>query len=69
MYGLGLMTMGALLSSRLASLRVLSISEMLERRYSGAARYLSAVISTVYAAMLTVVQVIAMGTVLNTFLG
>ena len=69
MYGLGLMTMGALLSSRLASLRVLSISEMLERRYSGAARYLSAVISTVYAAMLTVVQVIAIGTVLNTFLG
>lgn len=69
MYGLGLMTMGALLSSRLANLRVLSISEMLERRYSTSARYLSAVISTLYTAMLTVVQIIAIGTVLNTFLG
>jgi SSS family solute:Na+ symporter len=69
MYGLGLMTMGALLSSRLANLRVLSISEMLERRYSTSARYLSAIISTLYTAMLTVVQIIAIGTVLNTFLG
>lgn len=69
MYGLGLMTMGALLSSRLSNLRVLSISEMLERRYSASARYLSAIISTLYTAMLTVVQIIAIGTVLNTFLG
>lgn len=69
MYGLGIMTMGLLLSSKMANLRVLSISEMLEVRYSAASRYISAVISVIYATMLSVVQVIAIGTVLNCFLG
>lgn len=69
MYGLGIATMGVLLSSKLANLRVISISEMLEKRYSAASRYISALISTVYAAMLSVVQVIAIGTVLKSFFG
>lgn len=69
MFGLGIMTMGLLLSSKMSRLRVFSISEMLEKRYSAGARYISAVISTVYATMLSVVQVIAIGTVLNSFLG
>lgn len=69
MFGLGIMTMGILLSSKMSRLRVYSISEMLEKRYSAGARYISAVISTVYATMLSVVQVIAIGTVLNSFLG
>lgn len=69
MFGLGIMTMGLLLSSKMSRLRVFSISEMLELRYSASARYISAVISAVYAAMLSVVQVIAIGTVLNSFLG
>lgn len=69
MFGLGIMTMGLLLSSKMSRLRVFSISEMLEKRYSAGARYISAVISAVYATMLSVVQVIAIGTVLNSFLG
>ena len=69
MYGLGIMTMGFLLSSSMAKLRIFSISEMLEMRYSVHARYLSAIISTAYTFMLSVVQVIAIGSVLNAFLG
>lgn len=69
MFGLGIMTMGLLLSSKMARLRVFSISEMLQLRYSAGSRYISAVISAVYAAMLGVVQIIAVGTVLNAFLG
>ena len=69
MYGLGIVTMGLLLASKLANLRVVSISEMLEKRYSAASRYISALISVVYATMLSVVQVIAIGTVLKAFLG
>ncbi len=69
MYGLGIMTMGFLLSSSMAKLRVFSISEMLESRYSHEARYISAIISTAYTFMLSVVQVIAIGGVLHAFLG
>ena len=69
MYGLGIMTMGFLLSSSMAKLRVFSISEMLEVRYSVHSRYISAIISTAYTFMLSVVQVIAIGSVLNAFLG
>lgn len=68
MYGLGIMTMGFLLSSSMAKLRVFSISEMLEVRYNVHARYMSAIISTAYTFMLSVVQVIAIGSVLNAFL-
>lgn len=68
MYGLGIMTMGFLLSSSMAKLRVFSISEMLEVRYSVHARYISAIISTAYTFMLSVVQVIAIGSILNAFL-
>lgn len=69
MFGLGIMTMGALLSSKLSRLRVVSISEMLEKRYASGSRYVSAFISVVYTTLLSVVQVIAMGTVLHSFLG
>lgn len=68
MYGLGIMCMGFMLSSSMAKLRVFSISEMLELRYNSQARYISAVISTGYTFMLSVVQVIAIGSVLHAFL-
>ena len=69
MYGLGIITMGLLLASKLANLRVVSISEMLQKRYSAASRYVSAALSVVYTTLLSVVQVIAVGTVLKSFLG
>ncbi|MFA9396009.1 MAG: hypothetical protein ACERJ1_15065 [Halodesulfovibrio sp.] len=69
MYGFGVMSMGILLSSKMANLRVISLSEMLEVRYAASARYISAIISCIYTAMIAVVQVIAIGTILHAFFG
>lgn len=69
MIGLGIVALGALLGTKLSNLGVLSLSEMLEIRYDGRARLASALITVVYAAMVSVTQVIAMGTILSPILG
>ncbi len=69
MIGLGIVALGALLGTKLSNLGVLSLSEMLEIRYDGRARLASALITAVYAAMVAVTQVIAMGTILSPMLG
>ncbi len=69
MYGLGIMTMGFLLSSKISNIRVFSLSEMLGLRYSKYARYMSAAISAFYTAMITVVNSIAVGTIFHSLLG
>jgi solute:Na+ symporter, SSS family len=69
MIGLGIVALGALLGTKLSNLGVLSLSEMLEIRYDGRARLASALITAVYAAMVAVTQVIAMGTILSPILG
>lgn len=62
--GLGLIVLGVLISSKLARLRALSINEVIERNYGAAARLLGAVLTIIYTVSLTVVQVIAMGSIL-----
>jgi SSS family solute:Na+ symporter len=69
MIGLGIMALGVLLTTKLASLRIISISELLELRYDRYARLLSAIIMSVYAAMISVIQVIAIGTILSAMVG
>ncbi len=69
MIGLGIVALGVFLTTKLANLRIISISEMLELRYNQYARLLSAIITAVYAAMITVIQVIAVGTILSAMLG
>jgi SSS family solute:Na+ symporter len=69
MMGAGIMALGFFLTTRVSNLRVLSISEMLELRYDAKARLLSAVIMAAYAALIAVVQVIAIGTLLTALLG
>ena len=69
MIGLGITALGLFLTSKLANLRVISISEMLELRYDQSARLISAVIMAAYATMIAVIQVIAIGTILNAMLG
>ncbi|GAB48936.1 sodium:solute symporter family transporter [Mobilicoccus pelagius] len=63
--GLGLIVLGVLISSKLAKLRALSINEVVERNYGTAARMLGAVLTIIYTISLTVVQVIAMGSILS----
>jgi SSS family solute:Na+ symporter len=69
MYGFGIMAMGFLLSSKISNLRVFSISEMLEVRYTKHARYISASISAFYTTMIAVVNTIAIGTIVHSLLG
>jgi len=66
--GLGIVALGILLGSKLANLGVLSVSEMLELRYDGRARLASAGITVVYTLMVSVTQVIAMGSILGPML-
>lgn len=69
MIGLGTLCLAFFLSNKLFSLKVLTISEMLFRRYNGETRVLSAIVACIYTAMLVITQVIGMGTILNVFLG
>lgn len=69
MLGAGIMTMGVFMTTRLSNLGVLSISEMLELRYNSQARLLSAALMVVYAALIAVIQVIAIGTLLTALFG
>lgn len=69
MIGLGIVVLGALLGTKLSNLGVFSLSEMLELRFDGRARLVSALITAVYAAMLAVTQVIAMGAILGPMFG
>lgn len=69
MYGLGIVAMGFLLSSKMSKLNVMSLSEMLEVRYSQHSRLLSAIVSAFYTAMIAVLQIIALGAVLQSLLG
>lgn len=69
MYGIGVITLGFLLSSKLSSLRVVTLSEVLHLRYGTSSRIVSAVIMWVYLLMIAVLQIIGMGTIISTLLG
>jgi len=69
MIGLGIMALGLFLTTRLSGLRILSISELLELRFNRHARLMSALIMAVYAALIAVIQVIAIGTILSAMVG
>lgn len=69
MIGLGVLALGFLLTSKLSNLRIISLSEMLELRYDKNTKIISAVVMVIYTAMIAVIQVIAIGTILNSLMG
>lgn len=69
MLGLGIMLLGVFLSKRISNLSVMTISEYLSKRFGVEAGLVSAVIAATYAMMVSVTQVIGMGTILNVLLG
>ncbi|MGH3344829.1 MAG: sodium:solute symporter [Carbonactinosporaceae bacterium] len=69
MIGLGVIALGALLSTRLSRLGVYTVSEMLEYRYGQGSRLISAIVIAAYALMIAVTSTIAIGTVLDVVLG
>lgn len=69
MLGLGIIALGVLLSSRLSRLGVYTVAEMLELRYEGSSRLISAIVMAAYDLMVAVTSTIAIGTVFNVILG
>lgn len=69
MIGLGIIAIGLFLTNKIFDLKVLTISEMLEKRYNSQTRLISALVSVIYTFMLTVTQVIGMGTILHVLAG
>lgn len=69
MLGLGIIALGVLLSTRLSRLGVYTVAEMLELRYEGSSRLISALVMAAYDLMVAVTATIAIGTVFNVILG
>lgn len=69
MLGSGIIGLGLLMTSKMSNLKVLSISEMLEKRYDSKSRYISAMVMIVYTTMVAVTQVVGMGSVIASFMG
>lgn len=67
--GLGLILTGILITSKLSKLRILSVNEVVEGSYGSIARLFSTVLTLIYTVTLSVVQVIAIGTIINGVLG
>lgn len=67
--GLGLILISIFLARKIFNLRVLTIGEMLENRFNVEARLISALVSATYTTMLTVTQIIAIGSILNVWVG
>lgn len=69
MFGVGVIALGFLLSSKLSNLRILTIGEMLKLRYNEKAQWISSVISAFYVVMVSVTNTIALGACVQTIFG
>ena len=67
--GCGLILAGLLVTSKLSKLRALSVNEVVEGSYGPTARLFSTALTLIYTVTLSVVQVIAIGTIINGVLG
>jgi SSS family solute:Na+ symporter len=69
MIGLGVTLLGLFFINRISGFKVMTISELLGKRYNEKTRLISAVVAAIYALMVTVTQVIGMGTIIHAVLG
>lgn len=69
MYGLGILALAVLVTTRISNLRIMTLSEMLGMRYDEKARIISALIAAVYAALIATLQIVAIGTIIQSVLG
>lgn len=67
--GLGILVISLFLSRRLVRLNLVTVTELLQRRYNSAARQGGAVIMIAYALMVAVASIVACGTILHGLLG
>ncbi len=69
MYGLGMIVMGVMLVPRILDLKLYTIPELLERRYSVAARIAGGIVMAAYDLMIVVTGTIAVGAVMEVIVG
>lgn len=67
--GIGLILVGFLITSKLSKLRILSVNEVVESSYGSTARIFSSILTLIYTLTLSVVQVIAIGSIINGVMG
>lgn len=67
--GIGLILVGFLITSKLSKLRILSVNEVVESSYGSTARVFSSILTLIYTLTLSVVQVIAIGSIINGVIG
>jgi SSS family solute:Na+ symporter len=67
--GLGILVISLFLSRRLVTLNLVTVTELLQRRYNPAARLSGAVIMIAYALMVAVASIVACGTILHGLFG
>ncbi|MDH6365356.1 SSS family solute:Na+ symporter [Enterococcus sp. PF1-24] len=69
MLGLGLVLIAVFFIEKIVNLKVLTISEFLERRFDSKAQWISAIVAAIYALMVSATQIISLGTILQSILG
>ncbi|MFI8481225.1 sodium:solute symporter [Pseudomonas sp. NPDC078700] len=67
--GLGIIGISLLLAKPLLKLKIYTVTQVLERRYSPTARHASAAIMLIYAVMIGAISTIAIGTVMEVLFG
>ena len=67
--GLGILVISLFLSRRLVRLNLVTVTELLQRRYNATARSSGAVIMIAYALMVAVASIVACGTILHGLFG
>lgn len=63
--GLGIIVLNRVLARPLLKLRIFTVTQILERRFTSGAKHVSALVMTAYALMLAATSVIAIGTVMQ----
>ncbi|MBW7644101.1 sodium:solute symporter [Geobacillus thermoleovorans] len=69
MIGLGIAVLGLFFTNQIYGAHVTTISELLGRRYNQKTRLISALVAAIYTLMVSVTQVIGMGTIIHAVLG
>ncbi|MCM3570592.1 sodium:solute symporter [Neobacillus mesonae] len=69
MLGFGIMLLGLFLIKRITSFKVMTISEFLGKRFNSQSQLISALVAAIYDMMVSVTQVIGMGTILHVLVG
>jgi SSS family solute:Na+ symporter len=64
MYGVGILALAVLVTTRISNLRIMTLSEMAGMRYEEKARVIIALIAAVYAALIATRQIAAIGIII-----